>query len=148
MNQEKLKEIERIANLFMQLDYARTPSSILAFLMLEEEGSVTFNKIVDQLGLSKASTSTGLRFLENKGMITYQSRLHSRERFIYLNPMGITIWLSARMTVFEEMIRLFNQLADYHGSSYGEQFKKVAQLCQKLDRAVMQVLEDFNKERR
>ena len=112
MEEKKLKDIENITNVFMQLDYARTPSSILAYLMLEEEDSVTFNKIIDQLGLSKASTSTGLRFLENKGMISYQGRLHSRERFIHLNPMGMVAWLTSRIIVLEEMKNLFNKVAD------------------------------------
>lgn len=145
MEEKKLKDIENITNVFMQLDYARTPSSILAYLMLEEEDSVTFNKIIDQLGLSKASTSTGLRFLENKGMISYQGRLHSRERFIHLNPMGMVVWLTSRIIVLEEMKNLFNKVADYHASAYGEQFRTLAHLYDKLDAVVNQVLEDFDK---
>lgn len=148
MDEKKLKDIEDITNVFMQLDYARIPSSILAFLMVEAEGSVTFNKIIEQLGLSKASTSTGLRFLEDKGMISYQSRLHSRERFIHLNPMGIVNWLTSRMLVLEEMKNLFNKIADYHDSSYGVQFRTLAQLYSKIDLAVNKVLETFNEEGR
>ena len=147
MDAKKLKDIEDITNVFMQLDYARIPSSILAFLMVEAEGSVSFNKIIEQLGLSKASTSTGLRFLEDKGMISYQSRLHSRERFIHLNPMGIVTWLSSRMSVLEEMKNLFNKMADYHDSSYKEQFKTLAGLYDRIDLAVNTVLEDFIRER-
>lgn len=148
MDEKKLKDIENITNVFMQLDYARVPSSILAFLMVEVEGSVTFNKIIEQLGLSKASTSTGLRFLEDKGMISYQSKLNSRERFIHLNPMGMVTWLTSRMLVLEEMKNLFNRIADYHDSSYGEQFRKVAQLYDKIDLAVNKVLASFSIEGR
>ncbi|MGT2680104.1 hypothetical protein ACVRW7_03165 [Streptococcus ratti] len=145
MEETKLREIEKITNIFMQLDYARTPSSILAYLMLEEEDSVTFNKIIEQLGLSKASTSTGLRFLEDKGMISYHSRLNSRERFIHLNLMGIVTWLTSRMAVIEEMKHLFTEVADHHASAYGEQFRTLAHLYDKIDAAVNQVLEDFDK---
>lgn len=148
MDEKKLKDIENITNVFMRLDYARVPSSILAFLMVEAEGSVTFNKIIEQLGLSKASTSTGLRFLEDKGMISYQSRLHSRERFIHLNPMGIVAWLTSRMLVLKEMRNLFNEVADYHDSSYGEQFKALARLYGDIDLAVNKALESFSKEGR
>lgn len=67
MEETKLREIEKITNIFMQLDYARTPSSILAYLMLEEEDSVTFNKIIEQLGLSKLAPAQVFVFWRIKG---------------------------------------------------------------------------------
>ena len=78
-------------------------------------------------------------------MISYQGRLHSRERFIHLNPMGMVAWLTSRIIVLEEMKNLFNKVADYHGSTYGEQFRTLAHLYDKLDAVVNQVLEDFDK---
>lgn len=78
-------------------------------------------------------------------MISYHSRLNSRERFIHLNLMGIVTWLTSRMAVIEEMKHLFTEVADHHASAYGEQFRTLAHLYDKIDAAVNQVLEDFDK---
>ena len=47
--------------------------------------------------------------------------------------------------MLEEMKNLFNKVADYHASAYGEQFRTLAHLYDKLDAVVNQVLEDFDK---
>ncbi len=148
MEEAKLREIENIANVFTRLDYAKVPSSILGFLMVEAEGSLTFNRIVSELGLSKASASTGLRFLEDKGMITYRTQLNSRERFIFLNPMGIVDWISARMGVLEKMKDLFYEVAKHHDTSYGDQFRAISELYEELNKAIMQVIRQFNEKRK
>ena len=49
------------------------------------------------------------------------------------------------MSVIEEMKNLFTELADYHTSAYGEQFRTLAHLYDKIDAAVNQVLDDFDK---
>lgn len=43
------------------------------------------------------------------------------------------------------MKNLFTELADYHTSAYGEQFRTLAHLYDKIDAAVNQVLDDFDK---
>lgn len=145
MENAKLHEIENLANVFVQLDYAKVPSSILAFLMIAPEGSLTFNRIVSELGFSKASVSTGLRFLEEKGMISYRSQLNSRERFIFLNPTGMVDWISARMGVLEKMKVLFYEVAKHHEKNYGDQFRMIAAMYEELDEVIAPILQKFRE---
>ncbi|MEX2783789.1 MULTISPECIES: MarR family transcriptional regulator [Streptococcus] len=145
MGTEKFKKIEDISRIFTGLDFPKNQALILAFLIMEEKNSVTFNRILKELGLSKASTSTALRSLADKQLIGYQRLENSRERQISPHLYGIVFYLSHRMQILNEMRLLFEQAALWHqgDSEYAQEFLNTADLYKQLDQAVMTIIKTF-----
>lgn len=145
MEKEYRQRLDEIAEIFIGLYFAKNQARILAFLVMEEKGAVSFNRIVQELTLSKASASTALQALIQKGLVAYQSQENRRERIIQVNLYGVVDYISYRMQILQEMRLLFEKMAEHHQAdeNYSREFQDIALLYDNLDEAVMKILKAF-----
>jgi DNA-binding transcriptional regulator GbsR (MarR family) len=82
---EKHKElIERIGVFHEHKGMQPLVGRIIGLLLLHEEGEVSFDEIVENLGASKSAVSNALTFLQAKGRCVYSTRPGDRKRYFAL----------------------------------------------------------------
>ncbi|EAZ82666.2 GbsR/MarR family transcriptional regulator [Algoriphagus machipongonensis] len=82
---EKHKElIERIGVFHEHKGMQPLVGRIIGLLLVHEEGEVSFDEIVEQLGVSKSTVSNALTFLQAKGRCVYSTRPGDRKRYFAL----------------------------------------------------------------
>ncbi|MEP0714130.1 MAG: MarR family transcriptional regulator, partial [Algoriphagus sp.] len=57
---------------------------IIGLLLIHEEGEVSFDEIVEHLGVSKSAVSNALTFLQAKDRCVYSTRPGDRKRYFAL----------------------------------------------------------------
>ncbi|MBB6328080.1 DNA-binding transcriptional regulator GbsR (MarR family) [Algoriphagus iocasae] len=82
---EKHKElIERIGVFHEHKGMQPLVGRIIGLLLVHDEGEVSFDEIVEQLGVSKSAVSNALTFLQAKGRCVYSTRPGDRKRYFAL----------------------------------------------------------------
>ncbi|MEB2784051.1 GbsR/MarR family transcriptional regulator [Algoriphagus persicinus] len=82
---ERHKElIERIGVFHEHKGMQPLVGRIIGLLLVHEEGEVSFDEIVENLGVSKSAVSNALTFLQAKGRCVYSTRSGDRKRYFAL----------------------------------------------------------------
>jgi DNA-binding transcriptional regulator GbsR (MarR family) len=82
---EKQRElIERIGVFHEHKGMQPLVGRILGLMLVHEEAEVTFEEIVETLGVSKSAVSNALNFLQAKDRIVYSTRPGDRKRYFKL----------------------------------------------------------------
>jgi DNA-binding transcriptional regulator GbsR (MarR family) len=82
---ERHKElIERIGVFHEHKGMQPLVGRIIGLLLVHEEGEVSFDEIVENLGVSKSAVSNALTFLQAKGRCVYSTRPGDRKRYFAL----------------------------------------------------------------
>lgn len=87
---ERHKElIERIGVFHEHKGMQPLVGRIIGLLLVHEEGEVSFDEIVEHLGVSKSAVSNALTFLQAKGRCVYSTRPGDRKRYF---AMKVSDW--------------------------------------------------------
>ncbi len=88
MDLEKNQIIGQFATIYKNVGYPYTSGLILGFIYVSGQKYFTFQELMEQLNLSKSSTSKFLNFLLEIGDISFITKDEKRKRYFYISPEG------------------------------------------------------------
>lgn len=127
--------------------FPRMPAAVLMAIMTSEAGSLTAEQLSEQLGVSAASVSGAVRYLETVSMI-HRHRRPGTRRFEYELPAHS--WYTASMEK-NEMYVVMARMADYAAARVGpqarERLEEMAEFYRFLQARLPLVLDEWNAQR-
>lgn len=84
LRKEQVELIEELARALEQMGIQPALAKILALLNVSDETELTFDQIMETLGLSKSAVSQALKQLEMTKRIGYKTRIGDRKRYFHL----------------------------------------------------------------
>ena len=84
LGKEQVGLIEELARALEQMGIQPALAKILALLNVSDETELTFDQIMETLGLSKSAVSQALKQLEMTNRISYKTRIGDRKRYFHL----------------------------------------------------------------
>lgn len=99
--------VERMGGGLTSAGLARLPSRIFAALLIDEDGRMTAAELVDVLGVSAASVSGAVRYLDTVGMIHRERERGSRRDVFVVDD---DAWHTAMMRVDQTYAPLLDAL--------------------------------------
>jgi hypothetical protein len=129
------------------LDIPRVPARIVEVLLASEPASQSFASIMGVTSLSKAAVSGGLQYLEALGVLGYVRIDESRSRLIRLYPIRLANYLKRRMAHFDTLaVQLEDFAADISDDAYRQEITSLAQLFERLDANVNEIITNWEGE--
>lgn len=84
LRKEQVELIEELAHALEQMGIQPALAKILALLNVSDETELTFDQIMETLGLSKSAVSQGIKQLVMTKKIGYKTRIGDRKRYFHL----------------------------------------------------------------
>lgn len=127
--------------------FPRMPAAVLMAIMTSEAGSLTAEQLSEQLGVSAASVSGAVRYLETVSMIHRHRRPGSR-RFEYKLPAHS--WYAASMEkneLYVVMARMADYAAERVGPKARQRLEEMAEFYRFLQERLPGLLDEWNDQR-
>ncbi|PHO08197.1 hypothetical protein BFT35_01670 [Thermoanaerobacterium thermosaccharolyticum] len=136
-----------VSNLLVSLDMPRITAAVIGLLLASQPPELTFEDVQKKLNISKAAVSSAMRYLEALDVVTYKTPIGSRKRLIRLEPLKLANYIKRRMVFFGRLTYSLQMIAqDQSEDTYKQEIARLANLCQKLDTAVREIISEWEEE--
>ncbi|WP_143598634.1 GbsR/MarR family transcriptional regulator [Thermoanaerobacterium thermosaccharolyticum] len=125
----------------------RITAAVIGLLLASQPPELTFEDVQKKLNISKAAVSSAMRYLEALDVVTYKTPIGSRKRLIRLEPLKLANYIKRRMVFFGRLTYSLQMIAqDQSEDTYKQEIARLANLCQKLDTAVREIISEWEEE--
>ena len=147
---EKQKElIERIGVFHEHKGMQPLVGRIIGLMLVHENAEVTFEEIVDLLGVSKSAVSNALTFLQAKEKVTYHTKPGDRKRYFSLKVKDWRVDFEKELLNIAEIQNFINEVLQERkdkGSDFCAKMKDFSNFLEFFRKEIPSMFDRFKKQ--
>lgn len=148
LNEKQKELIERIGVFHEHKGLQPLHGRIIGLMLVHEKAEVTFEEIVDLLGVSKSAVSNALNFLQAKERVTYHTKPGDRKRYFTLQSNNWQDEFEKELqgiTKFQEFIDEVLELRGDRTEEFNCSLRELSRFLGFFKAEVPQLLEKFRR---
>lgn len=150
LSQEQRQLIEQIGIFYEQHGMQPVAGRVMGLLLVSEEPKLSFEEIMEALGISKSATSNTLTLLQQVEAVDYTTFPGDRKRYFFARLSNWQQEVLRRMDGILSLSKLLRQALKLrkHSTPEGEQLLERIEFLEYLSQEIPVLLEKWTKERK